>query len=92
MLARRTQHLTYLGQQLPNAVRLALQRQQQRVGSAQVKLELLDPHLVLQRGYAWLQDDQGQAVSSRKQVHLGQAVTATLADGTVDLTVKSIPL
>ena len=92
VLARRTQHLTYLGQQLPNAVRLALQRQQQRVGSAQVKLELLDPHLVLQRGYAWLQDDQGQAVSSRKQVHLGQAVTATLADGTVDLTVKSIPL
>jgi exodeoxyribonuclease VII large subunit len=92
VLARRAQHLMYLGQRLPPAAQLALQRQHQRTSSAQIKLELLDPHLVLQRGYAWLQDTQRQAVSSRKQLRLGQAVTATLADGTVDLTVKSIPL
>lgn len=90
-LAHRAQHLTYLGQRLPGAIQLALQRQQQRVGSAQIKLELLDPRLVLRRGYAWLQDGQGQAIGSRKQVHMGQALTATLADGTVDLTVASDP-
>jgi exodeoxyribonuclease VII large subunit len=90
-LARRAQHLAYLGPRLPQAVQLALQSQNQRISSAQIQLELLDPHLVLRRGYAWLQDAQGQAVSSRKQVHLGQAVTATLADGTVDLTVASNP-
>ncbi len=92
VLARRAQHLAYLGPRLPHAVQLALQSQHQRANNAQIKLELLDPHLVLQRGYAWLQDAQGQAISSQKQVRLGQVVTATLADGTVDLTVASIPL
>jgi exodeoxyribonuclease VII large subunit len=92
VLARRAQHLAYLDPCLPHAVQLALQSQSQRVSSAQIKLELLDPHLVLQRGYAWLQDAQGQAVNSCKQVRVGQAVTATLVDGTVDLTVASLPL
>lgn len=92
VLARRAQHLAYLGQHLPQAWQLAMQSQHQRLTSAQIKLDLLDPKLVLQRGYAWLQDAQGQAVSSRKQLVPGQALSATLADGTVDLTVKSIPL
>lgn len=92
VLARQAQHLVYLDQRLPQAVQLALQNQYQRVSRAQIKLELLDPHLVLRRGYAWLQDAQGQAICSQTQVRLGQAVTATLADGTVDLTVASVPL
>jgi exodeoxyribonuclease VII large subunit len=52
-----------------------------------LRLGLLDPKLVLQRGFAWLSDEQGVAVSSVSQTKVGQSVQATLADGVVDLSV-----
>jgi exodeoxyribonuclease VII large subunit len=91
-IVQRHQHLQYLGQRLPLGLARGIQVQRQRLADAALKLDLLDPKLVLQRGYAWLQDDQGQTVISRRQVSPGQSVSATLADGTVDLTVKSISL
>jgi exodeoxyribonuclease VII large subunit len=89
VMSQRGQHLQHVSQRLPQALHYGLQHQRQRLADASLKLELLDPHLVLRRGYAWLQDAHGQAVTSRKQVVVGQAVTATLADGTVDLTVAA---
>ncbi|MDD2882534.1 MAG: exodeoxyribonuclease VII large subunit [Rhodoferax sp.] len=86
-LARRQLHLDHLAVQMPQALQRGMQSQAQRLARATLRLELLDPHLVLQRGYAWLSDDQGQTVSSRQQIYVGQAITATLADGAVDLTV-----
>ena len=81
------QHLDHLALQLPQALQRGLQNQTQRLARATLRLELLDPHLVLQRGYAWLSDAQGQTVSTFKQTYVGQAITATLVDGAVDLTV-----
>jgi len=52
-----------------------------------LRLDLLDPRLVLQRGYALLTDENGAAVTRIGQTHAGQALTATLADGEVDLAV-----
>ena len=69
-------------QQTPVTARERLQR-------AALRLELLDPKLVLQRGFAWLSDEQGQAVSSVAQTAEGQALQATLADGVVDLRVAA---
>lgn len=86
-LARRQQHLDHLAQQLPLALQRGLQNQTQRLARATLRLELLDPHLVLQRGYAWLSDDQGQTVSTCQQTYVGQRIAATLVDGAVDLTV-----
>jgi exodeoxyribonuclease VII large subunit len=48
---------------------------------------LLDPSLVLQRGYAWLTDSDGKTITSVQQTRVGQALQATLADGKLDLTV-----
>ena len=73
---------------LPKAVAASLSSLQLRVERAQTRLELLDPRLVLQRGYAWLSDVQGQALTSTKQLNVGQPVRATLADGEVNLTVS----
>jgi exodeoxyribonuclease VII large subunit len=54
-----------------------------------MRMELLDPRLVLQRGYALLTDAQsGHALTSVKELHAGQAVRAALADGEVDLRVS----
>ena len=52
-----------------------------------MRLELLDPRLVLQRGYALLTDTEGRAVTSVRQAQPGDALRATLADGVVDVTV-----
>jgi exodeoxyribonuclease VII large subunit len=72
---------------LAQGVRLRLQRAAQMLDHSRLRLELLDPRLVLQRGYALLSDEQGRPVSSVQQAHVGQALRATLADGEVDLTV-----
>jgi exodeoxyribonuclease VII large subunit len=79
-----------LGNDFPREMAAHVQRSWQRIERAQLRLELLDPKLILQRGYAWLADLQGHAVTSVKKTHLGQPLRATLADGEVDLTV-SVP-
>jgi exodeoxyribonuclease VII large subunit len=61
------------------------------VHRAALRLELLDPKLVLQRGFAWLSDEKGGAVVSAQQTHVGQSLRATLADGVVDLRVVQPP-
>ncbi len=73
---------------LPDSMKSRLAHEQRRLERAQTRLELLDPSLVLQRGYAWLTDLQGHALTSVAQTHTGQAIRATLADGEVDLTVE----
>jgi exodeoxyribonuclease VII large subunit len=61
----------------------------ERLHRAALRLELLDPKLVLQRGFAWLSDANGQAITSVTQTTEGQALEATLADGVVELRVAA---
>lgn len=62
----------------------------ERTERAAVRLSLLDPKLVLERGYAWLNLPEGQAISSVAQLAPHQSVQATLADGVVDLEVRAV--
>ncbi len=70
----------------PGNLERGLAMRRERLARCALKLDLLDPSLVLRRGYAWLSDGQGQAITSVSQAGPGQAVRATLADGTLDLT------
>jgi exodeoxyribonuclease VII large subunit len=74
---------------LPRQVLRGRDGARQRLDRAALRLGLLDPSLVLQRGYAWLADEKGHAITRVSQTFAGQAVQATLADGKVDLTVSS---
>jgi exodeoxyribonuclease VII large subunit len=74
--------------QLRQAVQGRLQRSVQLLDRAKLRTELLDPRLVLQRGYALLADEAGRPVTSVRETHPGQALVATLADGEVALTVS----
>ena len=75
--------------------RVAFSREQQarhradRLERLALRLSSVDPHRVLERGYAWLTDDQGQALTQMAQFYPGQSVQATLSDGVVPLRVKS---
>ena len=88
-LRLKAQPLERLREQLPAGQQRGLERRQDRLARAQLRLSLLDPSLVLQRGYAWLTDAQGQAITRAADTRVGQPVRATLADGAVDLTVSA---
>ncbi|MEY3521736.1 MAG: Exodeoxyribonuclease 7 large subunit, partial [Pseudomonadota bacterium] len=60
----------------------------QRLERAALRLSAVDPRQVLERGYAWLSDDKGQALTHAGQFQPGQSVQATLSDGVVPLAVK----
>ena len=81
MLSRHSEHLPRLLQQ-------NFQLHRQRNLNMGTRLGLLDPHLVLERGYAWLTDETGRALTHASDFQANQSVTASLADGQVNLQVK----
>ncbi|WP_296921498.1 exodeoxyribonuclease VII large subunit [Polaromonas sp.] len=88
-IQREKSNLQAMSLAFPQALGQNLAHQQRRLERAQLRLAPLDPKLVLQRGYAWLADMQGQAVTGVADTAPGQALRATLADGEVDLTVST---
>ena len=74
---------------LRHGLALAVQQHQQRCERLGLRLGALDPHRVLERGYAWLSDEQGHALTRASQMSAGQPVKATLVDGDVELRVRS---
>jgi exodeoxyribonuclease VII large subunit len=86
-LAQRRHRLDVQQPRLQAAVQGRTQQARQALAHAARGLELLDPRVVLQRGYAWLTDAGGSTVTSVAQLPAGAAVRATLADGEADLQV-----
>jgi exodeoxyribonuclease VII large subunit len=89
-MRRRENTLQVLRSNLPRATQYALQRLSDAQARAALRLQALDPALILQRGYAWLTQDDGKPVTSVGQIQAGQQLAATLADGTVDVQVRDI--
>ncbi|RYF56103.1 MAG: hypothetical protein EOO29_52955, partial [Comamonadaceae bacterium] len=87
-LQRLAQERQALQARLPVAVDRRLAAQSDRLERAALRLQLLDPRLVLQRGYALLTDAQGQPVTRPGQVRPGDALVGQLAEGEIDLTVS----
>jgi len=90
LLRQRRQSVQQMQALLPQAVQRGLSRSAERLQRAELQLGLLDPSLVLQRGYAWLTNTQGETITGVGQTRVGQALRATLADGELDLTVTAL--
>jgi exodeoxyribonuclease VII large subunit len=88
-IAQQRLQLESLGLRTLQAFRTALRHQKERVARADLQLGLLDPKLVLKRGYAWLSTQEGLPVLSVQHIQTGQTLQATLTDGTVELAVQS---
>jgi len=84
------QTLRHQQQRLARVLPQQLERQARRLDTLAQRLAALDPHQVLVRGYAWLDDGQGRALSSVRQLALGAAVHAVLADGQAELQVLAL--
>jgi exodeoxyribonuclease VII large subunit len=61
-----------------------------RLDAAALRLGLLDPSLVLARGYAWLTDVDGRGVGSARGVQPAQLLHAQLHDGRLSLQTLSV--
>ena len=57
-----------------------LEQQRQRIARQEASLRALDPNSVLNRGYAYVEDQDGQVLSSGAQLALNQALTLRMQD------------
>ena len=88
IVEQKSQYSRAVGVNFSLKMKAHLSAQQQTLDRHEAWLHSADPRQVLQRGYAWLADGQGQPITRAAQTASGQAVVATLADGEVELTVR----
>jgi exodeoxyribonuclease VII large subunit len=67
--------------QLTRALASQLQARRWQQAALQQRLQALDPTRVLQRGYAWVEDGQGRAITAVAGLQPGQTVHAVWSDG-----------
>lgn len=82
---------TVLQARLQAAARGQWPLQRHRLDALAGRLHALDPKRVLERGYAWLSDPQGQPLTSVTQVQPDDAVQGVLADGVLQMRVTQAP-
>ncbi len=80
-LQREHDRLLRLAEHAQQAQRLRLGAEPLRLAAVAARLEAQDPRRVLQRGYAWVEDEAGRPVVSAAALAAGQRVRATWADG-----------
>jgi exodeoxyribonuclease VII large subunit len=80
-ITHRKVHLAQIGLRLQNAMTQHLANTSARLGRLNQNLAHLNPHAVLERGYALAQTDDGEIVRSATQLHPGQALHLRLSEG-----------
>ncbi|HEY7774120.1 MAG TPA: exodeoxyribonuclease VII large subunit [Marinagarivorans sp.] len=76
--------------QLRKAMQRLLELKKQQLSQQAALLNSVSPLQTLQRGYAIVRTEQGRVIAKTPQAQRGQAVSITLADGTLDATVTAI--
>ena len=88
-MQRLTQSQQAVEARLPQAMQRHLAAQEERLARCALRLDLLAPQRVLERGYAILCDAQGHTVTSVQQAHTDDTLQAQLADGRLELRVQA---
>jgi exodeoxyribonuclease VII large subunit len=66
---------------LARALAVQCSEQRLRLAAAQQRLQAQDPQRVLQRGYAWVEAQDGRPIVSASALQIGQPVRAVWSDG-----------
>ncbi len=83
--------LQQAGSNIRQAARHALTLQAHRLAMTDARLRSADPRHVLTRGYAWLGNEAGQAVTSVRQLAFGDKLQVVLNDGAAGVQVTQLP-
>jgi exodeoxyribonuclease VII large subunit len=86
---RRAVAVETVADRLGRAPDALLARQRHRLQAMTSRLEALDPHRVLARGYAWVEDAGGVPVQSVGRLQIGEPLRLVLIDGEADLRVTA---
>jgi exodeoxyribonuclease VII large subunit len=87
-VASEMQHLDHLEQRLYQLIVQRAAFQQSRLSAAMQHLNALNPSNILRRGYAILQQPDGQTITTVQEVQVDEAIQAVLHDGRLTLTVN----
>ena len=77
------QRLDHLGEALGDALRLVRERAETRLERAEMRLRLLSPYAVLERGYSITSDAAGNLVREASAVRAGDVLVTRLKDGEI---------
>ncbi|MBL8286740.1 MAG: exodeoxyribonuclease VII large subunit [Rubrivivax sp.] len=69
-----------------------LARERARLDALAQRLRALDPRGVLGRGYAWVEDERGRAITAARALGAGQRIRAVWADGSARASVIDVDL
>ena len=91
-LHSKSQNLQQFQVRLPERMQQCQRHQRERLDRIATGLDLLDPSLVLKRGYAWVNrvDDIAKPVMSSQGLSIGQALDIHLAYGRLSATVTKL--
>jgi exodeoxyribonuclease VII large subunit len=89
-LAQAHQRLDAGARRLVRGADRGLAAARERLSSSGHRLAALDPHRVLERGFAWVQDAAGAPLTSAARLRTGDAVTAVFRDGDAALRVEQV--
>lgn len=87
LLLQKQQQLQPLQQRLHNGITLLLQQRRQLLQFQARQLQGVSPLATLERGYAIVQNEQGQAITRQEQVTPGETISARLHEGVLICTV-----
>ena len=90
MLELQSQQLQNLQQRSVRALGVKIRSEALHLAALSRSLAAAHPQHILQRGFAWLEDPQGLAVTSVQRLNPGQSVWAVLADGRARATVQEV--
>jgi exodeoxyribonuclease VII large subunit len=88
-LRQRWERLKHSHALLIRAMRARLQQITAQLAARQSQLTALDPHAVLNRGYALVLDEQSQVVTDARRVQRDQSLSVQLAKGLLDVRVQA---
>jgi exodeoxyribonuclease VII large subunit len=86
----RVQDLVTARTRLRSALERRVERAEDDLRSTRERVRSLSPLATLERGYAVLLDERGSAIRTVRAVEPGRAVRATIADGSLELTVDAV--
>ncbi|MGL4809192.1 MAG: exodeoxyribonuclease VII large subunit, partial [Giesbergeria sp.] len=89
-LQQLTQSQQALEAKFTQTLQQRLAAQGDRLDRCTLRLELLAPQRVLERGYAILHNAQGHALTSVQHIRQGEALQAQLADGRLEVQVQAV--
>ncbi len=85
-LARHESRMGAAVERLGLIARRGSDQQDQALRDVEERVRLLDPRAILRRGYAWLRRPDGAILKDASDARKGEALTAVMRDGELDLT------